>query len=287
MTTDLLQSPKMSRRTGLLVCIVMIIALATCPAPACCAEPQAWDIAVRFDNADHNDFYPFGSEPGVVGTTYRFSMTDPAADGRHERYIPWCYTGSGWKDSSFAVSARQKDCGFLNGSCADADPATTGCTCYEGVVSVARVDGWYVEKIPLGDGRYRLIVNGVSKADCTYGKSYVSGEVTLNPQGPWRITGTGSCRADADERPPFHETYCTVTATSVRFASGDNTCGGCCACEDSGNLNINVTVEKIPGAVLTPVTMQVTPAPDPFTDWSALSRYVDEWANATFGWRSD
>jgi hypothetical protein len=39
------------------------------------------------------------------------------------------------------------------------------------------------------------------------------------------------------------ETYCETGDKSVKFAAG-STCGGCCACADSGSVNIEIIVEK-------------------------------------------
>lgn len=75
------------------------------------------------------------------------------------------------------------------------------------------------------------------------GHGYVRGEVWLNPDSEWRITEVNECRYKVDKN-GGRPAYCKVSETAVRFASGSG-CRGCCACEDSGYVWVNVTVEKV------------------------------------------
>ena len=212
------------------------------------ASPSDWDVAVRFDQADHNYFYPFRSQSGIVGQTYYETLTEsenPAMDN----YIPDCYWGCGWQSCHWAQLARQR-CLDLPCSCFDLDPAQDGCICYMGIKSASRLDGWHVKRTKITDTKYRLEIKGYSRPDCYYGRSYVRGELLLNPGSLWEVTRTNACSVQEDQVSPMHTTYCQVSEKSVQFASAGD-CGSCCACEDSGQLNIDVIVERTGGT--TPV----------------------------------
>jgi len=115
--------------------------------------------------------------------------------------------------------------------------------CYQGVISAAKPHGWYVEKRKVSESKYYLLVRGVSEADCYYsGHGYAKGEVWFNPDSGWRITEVNKCKYNVDKN-GGRPAYCEVNDTAIRFASGSS-CYGCCACEDSGRIDVNVTVEK-------------------------------------------
>lgn len=208
------------------------------------ASSSDWDVAVRFDQADHNYFYPFRSQSGMVSQTYYETLTEsdgPAMD----KYIPYCYWGCGWQSCYWAQIARQP-CLQLPCSCLDLNPGETGCICYMMTKSAARLDGWFVERTKITDTKYRLVIKGHSRPDCYYGKSYVRGELLLNPDSLWKVTQINSCYTMADQLSPQHTTYCQVSDKSIQFAAAGD-CGGCCACEDSGTINIDVIVERTGG----------------------------------------
>jgi hypothetical protein len=180
----------------------------------------------------------------MVGQTYYETLTE-SDSAAMENYIPYCYWGCGWQTCYWAQIARQP-CLQLPCNCLDLNPAETGCICYLGIKSAARLDGWYVERTRITDTKYRLVIKGHSRPDCYYGKSYVRGELMLNPDSLWKVTQTDSCYTMADNLYPPHTTYCQVSEKSVQFAAAGD-CAGCCACEDSGTININVIVERTGG----------------------------------------
>jgi len=163
-------------------------------------------------------------------------------------WIPYCYTGCGWQNCYWANLARQR-CISLGIPCEELNPEQTGCMCYQNVISAAKLNGWYVEKKRVSDNKYYLLIRGVSGADCYYADDgYVKGMLWLNPNSGWRITKVNKCSYSVDDnskapRGQQKETYCLANDTTIRFAAGSN-CYGCCACEDSGVVDVNVTVEK-------------------------------------------
>lgn len=98
--------------------------------------PSSWDVAARFDTANFGPVYAFG-EPLAVGESRYVSLD--ASDDTVE-WIPYCYTGCGWKNCYWANKARQR-CVNLNIACNELDPEKTGCMCYRGVISAAKPHG--------------------------------------------------------------------------------------------------------------------------------------------------
>ena len=86
------------------------------------------------------------------------------------------------------------------------------------------------------------MIRGRAGADCNYsGHGYVKGELNLNPDKNWRIDEVVKC--DAQKSDKGQDTYCETGDKYIKFAAG-STCGGCCACADSGGINIEVVASR-------------------------------------------
>lgn len=199
------------------------------------SSSSSWDVAVRFDNAPGNNFYPFSSSAGVVGTPY-YAVLD--SSDNLVKWIPYCYRGCGW-DTCYWASLARASCYQVSTPCSSLDPLTSGCVCYSGVKNGARMDGWFVERTRISDTKYRIKIVGVS-----VNRADPSGELWLNPDSGWKFTQLDSCSVQADQGYPKRPVSCAQTSdTMLKFqAAGD--CGSGCACEDAGNVNIDVIVEK-------------------------------------------
>ena len=133
----------------------------------------------------------------------------------------------------------------LSGECSE-DPMAA-CQCFDRG-SVYRPGAWFAERKKINDSSYLVLVRGVSQADCGLGGSYVSGELKVNPSSGWEIAEVVKCVVSDDML--GRGSYCSFyeDGGSVRFASGSG-CGSCCACQDGGELNIEVRVERVSVAV--------------------------------------
>ena len=196
---------------------------------------SSWDVAVRFDNAPGNSFYPFSPSPGVVGTPYYAVL---GSSDNLVKWIPYCYRGCGWQTCNWAIIGR-KPCEQLSTSCESLDPLTSGCICFGGLKNAARMDGWFVERTRISDTKYHVKIVGQSvyRAD-------PRGALWLNPDSGWKFTHLDSCYVQADQGSPPRPVSCALTSdTMLQFqAAGD--CAGSCACEDAGSINIDVIAEK-------------------------------------------
>ncbi len=196
-------------------------------------EPTSWDISIRFDIADFNKFYPFSPVPGRIGETYYANLNE--SDDLFD-IIPICSTGAGvnchWARKCRSACNRE--------TCRDDE--MSACQCWD-VSNCYRPRAWYAERKKVDENKYQILIRGVSQADCGKGQAYVKGKLRVNPDNGWRITHIEKCSTNRDTR--GREYYCRVDNSTgeVRFAGGSS-CGGCCACEDSGWLNINITVES-------------------------------------------
>jgi len=198
-------------------------------------NPSDWDVAVRFDNAP-GQFYPFSPSPGIVGTTYYAKLT---ATDNNLKYSPYCFSTCGWDTCSWAKLARQPCILDLGNPCSlSLPPDNKGCFCWMGVPSAARVIGWYVERKYVSQSRSEIIIRGQAA-----GRANPMGEILVNPANHWKISQVSSCGVQSDQSNPPRATYCTSDDTTVHFA-GAGDCGGSCACEDSGGLNIDLIVEQ-------------------------------------------
>ncbi len=192
-----------------------------------------WDVAVRFEMANFNNFYPFSKVPGVVGKTY-YAKLDKSDD--LFEVIPYCLTGCGI-DCSWAKLCA-KHCN--RNTCRNDRMAA--CQCFD-TSKCYRPKAWYVERKKISEDKFVILIRGISKADCGLGQGYVKGELWINTKNGWGITHIERCNISKDTR--GREFYCIVNSKTgrVKFASGSS-CIGCCACEDSAMLNINITVER-------------------------------------------
>jgi len=215
------------------------------------SSSSGWDVAVRFDNAPGNSFYPFSISPGIVGTPYYAQLT---TSDNTLKWIPYCFRGCGWETCYWAIISRQA-CEQLSTPCESLDPATTGCICYGGIKNAARIDGWFVERQRITDNLYHIKIRGQSlyQAD-------PRGELWLNPDSGWKFTQVISCGVEQDEGSYPRPTSCgLVNDTMLRFqAAGD--CASSCACEDAGGIGIDVIAEK-GGVIISPPVADFTATP--------------------------
>lgn len=213
-----------------ILCIVVLLSLLVSYVNA---SKNDWDVAVRFDIANFNDFYPFSKTPGKVGKTYYANLTK--SDYMLE-LIPYCSTGCGL--NCYWAQLCRKGCNEK--TCKNDEISACQCSdlshCY-------KPKAWYVERRKISDGKFNILIRGISKADCGLGQGYVKGELWINTDKGWKITHVEKCQVSKDTR--GREYYCVVNNVTgrVRFASGSS-CIGCCACEDSAFLNINITLES-------------------------------------------
>lgn len=171
---------------------------------------KEWDVAIKFDSAHEGAFYPFSAIQGQEEEFY-FKKLD-GTDNLYEEYAGREACGrSGWGDIYEKEGAR-------------------------------RAKGWYAERKKINDDEYKILIRGVASADCNYsGPGYAKGELDLNIDNGWAIDKLLKCSVQGSNK--GQETYCSVWIKKLQFASGSN-CGGCCACADSGNLDIEVIVKN-------------------------------------------
>lgn len=180
---------------------------------------KEWDVAVRFDEAHKNPFYPFTKNPGKAGQMYYAKLDE--TDQLYEEYVGReCCSKSAninaWKDFP---------------------------TMYENQ-AMRRAKGWYVERKEIGPFSYAIFIRGVAWRDCDYedkGFGYVKGELLLNEGRGWKITKVLKSQVQTSNK--GQETYLIIVGNKVRFAAGNN-CSGCCVCSDSAGLDIGIVVEK-------------------------------------------
>jgi len=173
-----------------------------------------WDVSIKFDKAHKATFYPFSGNAGEIEKTYYAKLSE--SDNLYEEYVggECCEY---WSNSYYYNKFEEEQ--------------------------ARRAKGWYVERKKISDNKYKLLIRGIAWADCSYeGYGYVKGELNLNPEGNWKISEVVKCNARGSNK--GQETYCETDDKFVKFAAG-NTCGGCCACADSGSLDIEVIIEKV------------------------------------------
>lgn len=109
---------------------------------------------------------------------------------------------------------------------------------------MVRMGSWAVERKEISWDRYRLLIRGASQADCVCGGDvYVKGEAQVISQSGWQIVEVNKCETNSDNR--GKEVYCEVNKETGRIKfSGGSTCGGCCYCIDSGQIDIEAAVKK-------------------------------------------
>lgn len=179
-----------------------------CRDGACVSDqkPSDWDYSMIVDRADAGPFFVFSN--GLAGAGMAFYGK---FNGEDNLYVDVPYHETcppGWRG----------------------DPAAR------------RAKGWYAERKKISDDMYKILIRGTAPADCDYHLSgYAKGELSFNPSGGWMVTDVVKCSAQASNK--GQETYCTTGDKFVRFAAGSN-CGGCCACADSGSVDIEVVVER-------------------------------------------
>lgn len=178
-----------------------------CKNAACIKQGTSdWDVSVRFDKARQGLFYPFSASAGMLGTEYRAMLNA--------------------EDNIYADMPYAESCpSYWN-----ADQ------------SARRAKGWYVERKKISDDKYKILIRGTAPADCNYREyGYVKGELNINSANGWIISNIIKCNAQKSNK--RQETYCNAGSTYVKFAGG-NDCGGCCACADSGSVDIELIVER-------------------------------------------
>ena len=213
------------------------------------SSSSSWDVAVRFDNAPGNSFYPFSPSPGVVGTPYYAVL---GSSDNLVKWIPYCYRGCGWDTCYWAILGR-KPCEQLSTSCESLDPLTSGCICFGGLKNRAKMDGWFVERTRISDTKYHVKIVGQS-----VGRADPRGTLWLNPDSGWMFTHLDSCYVQADQGYPPRPASCALTSdTMLQFQTAGD-CGGSCACEDAGGINIDVIVEKTATPTPTPTPISLT-----------------------------
>jgi len=172
-----------------------------------------WDISIKFDKAHKASFYPFLKTEGETGKTYYAKLNK--SDDLYEEYV--------------------------GGECCDysSNPYYYN-KCEE--EQCKRAKGWYAERKRISDDKYKVLIRGIAWADCTYsGYGYAKGELNLNSDSGWKISEVVKCGVSGSNKD--QETYCETGDKFVKFAAG-STCGGCCACADSGSVDIEIIVEK-------------------------------------------
>ncbi|MCK4592019.1 hypothetical protein KAT63_01095 [Candidatus Parcubacteria bacterium] len=176
-------------------------------------DESDWDVSIKFDKANKASFYPFSENEGETGKTYYSRLNE--SDNLYEEYVggECCEY---WSNSYYYNKYEEEQ--------------------------VKRAKGWYAERKKISDSKYKLLIRGIAWADCAYsGYGYAKGELNLNSDGNWKISEVVKCSVSGSNK--GQETYCKTDEKSVRFAAG-STCGGCCACADSGSVNIEIIVEK-------------------------------------------
>lgn len=188
--------------------------------PVVLLAQEDWDVAVRFDVAHKNPFYPFSAISGEVNKVYYARLTQ--TDYLYEEYVGReCCTKSKdvymWKDFPSIYEEE----------------------------GARRAKGWYVERKEISPFKYKILIRGVAWTDCDYsqeGYGYIKGELWVNEENGWKVTEVKKCNVQGSNK--GQETYCAFAENKVRFAAGNN-CGGCCACSDSAGLDIEVLLEKV------------------------------------------
>ena len=172
-----------------------------------------WDVSIKFDKAHKAPFYPFSEIEGETGKIYYAELNKN--DDLYEEYVggECCEY---WSNSYYYNKFEEEQ--------------------------AKRAKGWYAERIKISDSKYKILIRGIAWADCAYsGYGYVKGELNLNSGDGWKISEVVKCNVGGSNK--GQETYCEIYNSSVKFAAGSN-CGGCCACADSGSVNIEIIVEK-------------------------------------------
>lgn len=175
-------------------------------------RPDDWDVAVKFDVANQGPIYPFRGLSGVVGETYYDKLNGTDDIYRETAYANTC--PSHW----------------------NSDP------------NAKRALGWYAERKSMDNGDFKILIRGTAPADCNYSSPGESkGELLINESSGWKIKDVVKCSVQDSNKGQNVE--CTNEDNySLKFSAGSN-CGGCCACADSGSLDIEVILEKEGGSV--------------------------------------
>lgn len=181
-----------------------------CSDGACIPAPADWDVSINFEHASPGSFYPFSQNVGQEGQIYQTKLNK--TDDLYEEFIGREACNSGyWGDIFDRENAR-------------------------------RAKGWYAERKKISETEYRILIRGIALADCGYsGSGYAQGEFSINPAGSWSIKEVIKCNVGSSNK--GQETYCTSDGLSTKFAAG-NACGGCCACSDSGSVDIELILER-------------------------------------------
>ncbi len=189
-----------------------------------------WDVSIKFDKANVGSFYPFSGNAGLLGTTYYKSLNE--TDNLYQEFIGReACTSSYWGDIFDKENAR-------------------------------RAKGWYTERKKITDNKYKILIKGVSRADCGYETGYVKGELNLNSSTDWQITEVAKCSVGTSNK--GQSTYCETGNKTIKFAAGSG-CGGCCACSDSASVDIEVIVEKTSVTPVNKITVLSPNGGDVFT----------------------
>ena len=172
-----------------------------------------WDVSVVFYNARWNNFYPFGSAPGALGSVYYALLSSD--------------------DNTYTNIYGSANC------CYSCNPYWYNRYASE---NAARPAGWFVERKRVSATEYHILIRGVSRQDCTQsGPGYVKGELGVNDQCGWHIDSVNSQSVEGSS---FGQpTYFVRNAKSIQFAAG-NACGGCCACADPASISIDITLKR-------------------------------------------
>ena len=177
------------------------------------ATEENWDVSVVFNKAHKNPFYPFSKIEGKVGEIYYTKLNK--SDDLYEEYVggECCEHWS----SSYHYDKFEKE-------------------------ERARAKGWYAERKKIDNDKYKILLRGIAWADCSYeGNGYVEGELNLNLDSDWKVSEVIKCSAQRSNKD--QKVYCETSENFVKFAAG-SPCGGCCACADSGRIDIEIIVEK-------------------------------------------
>lgn len=209
-----------------------------------------WDVSATFDKANKNPVYAFSSSPGKTGQIYTARLNQ--TDNIYEEYV--------------GARACTKDYNGMSGGYA---------AIYE-KEQARRAKGWYVERKEINSSEYKILIRGIAWSDCKYastsGDGYVKGTLKINNNNGWRITKVEKCSVSGSNK--GQDTYCTVWDDEISFAAG-STCGGCCACSDSGGLDIEITVNKQRSA--TKAVHNPVPTPTLIPTPVKLLSLVGEW----------
>ena len=170
------------------------------------------DISARLDQAVCGNFYLLSDEPGEIGKTYYADLDGTSDDLYTDIYGADCCPGSSYWGEIYKDEVRKGP--------------------------------WTVERKKIDENNYRILIRGQSEADCRCESSgYIKGEVIVNPKN-WEISTIIKDRIDADTL-RGKETYCDIDKETgvISFASAGG-CTSCCACRDSGLVDIEVIVTR-------------------------------------------